>query len=133
VRQVGLAEDTLVLAAGLRDLAERRAPDLGLLSALRPWQVRLRRRDDRGRAKDAPGLLELRRVRELLLTVLADEDLDPVLVATAAERRRRLARDVLAPEEELGEGPLRTQEGVLVPQGAHELLTGRLIHLAVLE
>ena len=68
--------------------------------------MRLRRRDDPGRAKDAPGLLELRRVRELLLTVLADEDLDPVLVAMATERRRRLARDVLALEEELGEGPL---------------------------
>ena len=77
--------------------------------------MRLRRRDDPSHAKDAPGLLELRRVRELLLTILADEDLDLVLVATAVERRRRLARDVLALEEELGKGPLRAQEGVLVP------------------
>jgi hypothetical protein len=59
VRQVGLAEDALVPAAGLRDLAERRAPDLGLLSTLCLWQVRLRRRDDPGRTKDTPGLLEL--------------------------------------------------------------------------
>jgi hypothetical protein len=36
VRQVSLIEDTLVLAANLRDLAERRTPDLSLLSALYP-------------------------------------------------------------------------------------------------
>jgi len=38
--------------------------------------------------------------------VLANEDLNPVLVTTAAERRRRLARNILALEEELGKGPL---------------------------
>lgn len=113
--QVSLAKNTLVPAAGLRDLAERRASDLSLLGALGPWQVRLRYRDNTGRAKDTPSLLELRRVRELLFPVLANEDLDPVPVITVTECWRRFARNVPALEEELGESPLCTQEGVLVP------------------
>jgi len=47
--------------------------------------------------------------------VLAYKDLDPVLVAPPAEGGRRLASDVLAPEEELREGALRIEEGVLMP------------------
>jgi hypothetical protein len=49
--------------------------------------VCLRRRDDPGRVKDTLGLLELCRVRELLLIVLANKDLNLVLVAMVAERR----------------------------------------------
>jgi hypothetical protein len=101
VRQVRLAEHALVPAARLRDLGEGGAIGLGVLCAHAPWQVRLLGRDDASSAKDPPGLLELRRVRELLLAVLADEDLDPIPVALLAEGGGRLASDVLALEEEL--------------------------------
>jgi hypothetical protein len=43
-----------------------------------------------------------------LFTILADKDLDLVPVVTVAERRRRLACDVPALKEDLGEGLLRT-------------------------
>jgi hypothetical protein len=65
--------------------------------------------------------------------VLADEDLDPVLVAAGPEGGRRLAYDILAVEEELREGALGTEEGVLVADSAYELLLCRLVHLTVLE
>ena len=132
VRKVRLAEHALVPAAGLRDLREGGAVRLSILRAYAPRQVRLFGRDDASSAKDAPGLLELRRVRELLLAVLANENLDPVPVATAPEGGWRLAGDVPAPEEELRQGALRIEQGVLVAEGAHELLPYRLIHLAVL-
>jgi hypothetical protein len=73
------------------------------------------------------GLLELRWVRELLLTVLPNEDLNPILVTIAPEGRRRLASDVLALEEELREGTLCIEEGVLVPERAYKLLPRCLI------
>jgi hypothetical protein len=75
---------------------------LCVLGACTARQVRLLGRDNASSAKDPPSLLELRRVRELLLAVLADEDLDPVPVAPTPEGRRGLASDVLALEEELG-------------------------------
>ena len=62
-----------------------------------------------------------------MLAVAPDEDLDPILVLTLLEGRRRLASDVLALEEELRKGPLRAEEGFLVLEGAHELLPRRLI------
>jgi hypothetical protein len=65
--------------------------------------------------------------------VLADEDLNPVLVVARLEGGRRLAYDVLAVEEELREGALGTKEGVLVADSTYELLPRRLVHLAVLE
>jgi hypothetical protein len=96
-----LAEHALVLAARLQDLGEGGAISLGVLCAYTPWQVRLLGRDDASSAKDPPSLLELRRVRELLLIVLADKDLDPIPVAPLVERGGRLASDMLALEEEL--------------------------------
>jgi hypothetical protein len=127
VREVGLAEHALVPAARLRDLGEGATVGLGVLRAYLTREVRLLTGNNAGGAKDAPGLLELRRVRELLLAVLPDEDLNPILVATAPEGRRRLASNVLVLEEELREGTLRTEEGVLVPERAYKLLPRRLI------
>jgi hypothetical protein len=109
VREVGLAEHALVPAAGLRDLRERGAVRLGVLRAYPPRQVRLLSRDQARGAKDASGLLQLRRVRELLLAIPADKDLNPVPVAALPERRGRLASYVLAPEEELRQGALRAK------------------------
>ena len=43
--------------------------------------------------------MELYRVRELLLIILANEDLNPVLVALIAKRGRYLASDILVLEE----------------------------------
>lgn len=105
---------------------------LSILCAHPPRQVRLLRCNKASCAKDAPGLLKLRRVRELLLAVAPDEDLDPIPVLALPEGRRRLASDVPALEEELRKGPLRAEQRVLVPEGAHELLPRRLIQLAVL-
>jgi hypothetical protein len=65
--------------------------------------------------------------------VLANEDLNLVLVAAGLERGRRLARDVLVVEEELREGALGTEEGVLIADSAYELLLRRLVYLTVLE
>jgi len=48
---------------------------LGVLHIHPTWQVRFLGRDEAGSAKDLPGLLELRWVRKLLLTVTSDEDL----------------------------------------------------------
>jgi hypothetical protein len=79
---------------------------LSILRADPPRQVRLLHCDEASRAKDAPGLLKLRRVRELLLAVAPNEDLNPIPVLTLPEGRRRLASDVPALEEELREGPL---------------------------
>ena len=79
------------------------------LGILRPYplrQVRLLRQDEASSAKDPPGLLELYRVRELLLMIASDKDLDMVPVPALLEGRRRLASDMPAPEEELGKRPL---------------------------
>jgi uncharacterized protein YjeT (DUF2065 family) len=65
--------------------------------------------DEASRAKDALGLLKLHRVRELLLAVAPNEDLNPILVLALPEGWRRLASDVLALEEELREGLLRAE------------------------
>lgn len=69
--------------------------------------MRLFHRDDLGCAKDTPRLLKLRRVRELLLTVLANEHFNWVLIVLLAEKRRRFASDILALKKELYEGALR--------------------------
>ena len=65
------------------------------------WQVHLLRRDEAYSTKDVPGLLKLCRVRELLLVVMSNKDLNLVLVLMLSERGQRLACDMLAPEEEL--------------------------------
>jgi hypothetical protein len=127
VREVGLAKHALVPAARLRDLGKGATVGLGVLRAYLAREVCLLTGNNAGGAKDAPGLLKLRRVRELLLAVLPDKDLNPIPVATAPERRQRLASDVPAPEEELRKGALHTEEGVLVPERAHKLLPRRLI------
>lgn len=49
-----------------------------------------------------------------MLVITSDEDLNPVLVLAPPEHRRRLASDVLAPEEELRKGPLCVEQGVFV-------------------
>jgi len=85
VREVGLVEHALVLAARLRDLGEGATIGLGVLRAYLTREVRLLAGNNAGGAKDAPGLLELCRVRELLLIVLPNEDFNPILVATAPE------------------------------------------------
>jgi hypothetical protein len=53
--------------------------------------------------------------------VLADEDLNLVLVAVGLEGGRRLARDILAVEEELREGALGIEEGVLIVDNVYKL------------
>ena len=131
--KVGLNEYALVPAARLRDLGERRAVGLGVLRAHAAREVRLPGRGYASGPEDPPGLLELRRVRELLLAVPPDEDLNSVLVLPAPEGRWGLARYVPPPEQELRQGPLCIEEGVLVAYGAHELLPRRLVHLPVLE
>ena len=68
-----------------------------------------------------------------MLAVLADEDLNPVLVVAGLEGGRRLAHNVLAVEEELREGALGIEEGVLIADSAYKLLLRRLVHLTVLE
>jgi hypothetical protein len=65
--------------------------------------------------------------------VLANKDLDPVLVAAGLEGGRRLARDVLVVEEELHEGALGIEEGVLMADSAYKLLLRYLVYLAILE
>jgi hypothetical protein len=83
--EVGLVEHALVLAARLGDLGQGATMGLCVLGAYMAWQVHLLGRDNASSAKDLPGLLELRRVQELLLVVLANEDLDLVLVAPTLE------------------------------------------------
>jgi hypothetical protein len=77
-------------------------------------QVRLLYRDEASSAKDTPGLLKLCRVRELLLVVTSDKDLDPIPVLVPLECRRRLASDMPALEEELCKGPLCAEQRVLM-------------------
>ena len=127
MREVGLVEYALVPAARLRDLGEGATIGLGILRAYLMWEVYLLTSNNAGGAKDAPGLLELRRVRELLLAVLPNEDLNPILVAIAPEGWRRLTSDVLALEEELYEGTLCIEEGVLIPERAYKLFPRCLI------
>ncbi|OBT40395.1 hypothetical protein VE00_10091 [Pseudogymnoascus sp. WSF 3629] len=74
---------------------------LSILRANPPQQVRLLYCNEASCAKDAPGLLKLRQVRELLLVVAPNEDLNPILVLMLLEGRQRLASNVLALEEEL--------------------------------
>jgi len=65
--------------------------------------------------------------------VLADEDLNLVLVAVGPEGGRCLAYNILVVEEELREGALGIEEGVLIADSAHKLLPRYLVHLTILE
>jgi hypothetical protein len=58
--------------------------------------------------------LQLYAARELALAVLANEDLDSVLILAAAKGRGWLASNVLPLEKELYQGALRVEKGVLV-------------------
>jgi len=65
--------------------------------------------------------------------VLANKDLNLVLVVAGLEGGRRLAYNILVVEEELYEGALGIEEGVLIIDSAYKLLLYYLVYLTILE
>ena len=65
--------------------------------------------------------------------VLANKDLNLVLVTAGLEGGRRLARNILAVKEELYKGALGIEEGVLIADSTYKLLLYYLVYLTILE
>jgi hypothetical protein len=73
------------------------------------------------RHKGLEDVVELYRVGDLLVLIPPHRPLCPVLVLPVPERGRLLSGDMPSPEEALGERALRTEHGIPMPQGSHEL------------
>jgi hypothetical protein len=58
---------------------------LSVLGSSAAWEMCLLRGYDAGGAEVLPGLLELYRIRELLLMVLADKDLNSIPILLVSE------------------------------------------------
>ena len=65
--------------------------------------------------------------------VLANKDLNLVLVIVGLEGEQCLTYNIPAVEEELYEGALGIEEGVLIADSAYKLLPRYLVHLTILE